>query len=40
MNYKRISADDLAFFKAQLGEQYVFTDEISIEKYSRDETDG
>jgi len=40
MNYKRISADDLAFFKAQLGEQYVFTDDISIEKYSRDETDG
>jgi glycolate oxidase len=40
MNYKRISADDLAFFAAQLGEQYVFTDEISIEKYSRDETDG
>ena len=40
MNYKRISADDLAFFKAQLGEQYVFTDEISIERYSRDETDG
>ena len=40
MDYTRISADDLAFFKAQLGEQYVFTDEISIEKYSRDETDG
>lgn len=40
MNYKRISADDLAFFAAQLGEQYVFTDDISIEKYSRDETDG
>lgn len=40
MNYKRISADDLAFFKAQLGEQYVFTDDISIEKYSHDETDG
>lgn len=40
MNYKRISADDLAFFKAQLGEQYMFTDDISIEKYSRDETDG
>lgn len=40
MNYKRISAEDLAFFTAQLGEQYVFTDAFSIEKYSRDETDG
>jgi len=40
MNYKQITADDVAFFIAQIGEQYVFTDAVSIEKYSRDETDG
>jgi glycolate oxidase len=40
MSYKKIDAADLDFFKTIIGGDYVFTDEASIEKYSRDETDG
>jgi glycolate oxidase len=40
MSYKKITADDIAWFKTVVGEEYVYTDEASIEKYSRDETDG
>jgi glycolate oxidase len=40
MSYKRIEPADIAFFKSAVGAEYVFTDEPSIEKYSRDETDG
>ncbi len=40
MNYKKISAEDLSYFKNIVGEQFVFTDEANIEKFSRDETDG
>lgn len=40
MSYKKITAQDLAHFKTIVGEEYVFTDEASIEKFSRDETDG
>ncbi len=40
MNYKKVSTEDLVHFKRVVGEEYVFTDEVSIEKFSRDETDG
>ena len=40
MNYKKITAADLAHFKTIVGEEFVFTDEASIDKFSRDETDG
>ncbi len=40
MSYKKITAEDLTHFKTIVGEEYVFTDEASIEKFSRDETDG
>lgn len=40
MNYKKIDDADLSFFKKVLGEAYVLSDAITIEKYSRDETDG
>lgn len=40
MNYKRIAVEDLDYFKSVLGEGWVFADSASIEKYSRDETDG
>ncbi len=40
MSFKKISAEDLSFFKTTLGEQYVFTDDASLDKFSRDETDG
>ncbi|HRG89320.1 MAG TPA: FAD-binding oxidoreductase, partial [Chitinophagales bacterium] len=40
MSYKKITAEDIAWFKTVVGEEYVYTDEASIEKYSRDETDG
>jgi glycolate oxidase len=40
MNYKKISGADLAHFKSLLGEQYVFVDPATIEKFSHDETDG
>lgn len=40
MNYKKVTAEDIAYFKSIVGEDFVFTDEASIEKFSRDETDG
>lgn len=40
MSYKKVSGEDLAHFKKIIGAEYVFTDEASIEKFSRDETDG
>ena len=40
MNYKKITADDIAWFKTVLGEEAVFADADTIEKYSKDETDG
>ncbi len=40
MNYKRITASDIASFKEIVGADYVFTDEVNIAKFSRDETDG
>jgi len=40
MTYKKITAEDLAHFKTIVGEEFVFTDDANIEKYSRDETDG
>jgi glycolate oxidase len=40
MKYKKVSVEDLSFFRQTIGEKNVYTDEASIEKYSRDETDG
>ncbi|MDB5284489.1 MAG: dehydrogenase [Bacteroidota bacterium] len=40
MSYKKIGAEDLAYFKTLLGENSVFADEETIEKFSHDETDG
>ena len=40
MTYKKIGAEDLAFFKSILAENSVFADEETLEKFSRDETDG
>lgn len=40
MNYQKVTAEHLLYFKQILGEEYVFTDEASLEKFSRDETDG
>ena len=40
MNYKKIAAEDVLHFKNIIGNEFVFTDEASLEKYSRDETDG
>ncbi len=40
MNYKKTDADDLHFFQSTIGKDYVFTDRVAIEKYSKDETDG
>lgn len=40
MNYKKVTAEDIAYFKSIVGDDFVFTDEASIEKFSRDETDG
>ncbi len=40
MNYTKVTAAHLQFFKQTLGAEHVFTDEASIEKFSRDETDG
>ncbi len=40
MNYKQVTPADLEWFKTALGADYVLTDEASIEKYSKDETDG
>src|SRR5688572_17147216 len=40
MNYRKITANDILQFKKIVGDEYVFTDEANIEKFSRDETDG
>ena len=40
MEYKKISAGDIGYFKSVIGESFVFADSASIEKYSHDETDG
>ena len=40
MSYKQITVADIDWFKAALGADYVFTDEGTLEKYSKDETDG
>jgi glycolate oxidase len=40
MNYKKTDADDLRFFQSTIGKDYVLTDQVAIEKYSKDETDG
>lgn len=40
MNYHKIRPEDLEYFKTIVGAQNVFADETSLEKYSRDETDG
>ena len=40
MNYKKITEADLNVFKQIVGAENVFTDEASIDKFSRDETDG
>src|ERR1043165_7350737 len=40
MKYNKISGDDLNHFRNIAGKDNVFTDEASIEKFSRDETDG
>ncbi|MFN8300130.1 MAG: FAD-linked oxidase C-terminal domain-containing protein [Chitinophagales bacterium] len=40
MSYKQVTVADIDWFKAALGADYVFTDEGTLEKYSKDETDG
>ncbi|MFN8322779.1 MAG: FAD-linked oxidase C-terminal domain-containing protein [Chitinophagales bacterium] len=40
MSYKRISATDIEQLERIVGAEYVCTDAASIEKFSRDETDG
>jgi glycolate oxidase len=40
MNYKRISVEDIEYFKKALGAGSVFVDEATLEKFSHDETDG
>ena len=40
MNYKKISLEDLNYFKSILPENSVFADEATLDKFSRDETDG
>lgn len=38
MNFKKIDERDISFFKEVIGEQNVFTDNTTIQKYSMDET--
>lgn len=38
MNFKKIHSSDIDFFKQIIGSENVYTDEISIDKYSKDET--
>lgn len=40
MSYKKVDFSDVAFFQSIIGAENVFADTASIEKYSRDETDG
>ena len=39
MNYKKVSHNDLDYFYSIVGKQFVFLDEVSLEKYSKDETE-
>ena len=39
-NYKRLAQNDIEFFISVISKEYVLTDAASIEKFSRDETDG
>ena len=39
MDYKQLNIDDISFFKAIIGAEYVFTDNQSIFNYSHDETE-
>ena len=39
MNYKLINIDDITFFKGIIGDDYVYSDEINLVKYSHDETE-
>jgi glycolate oxidase len=38
MNFKKIEAADIAFFKDAIGAEYVYQDEATLKKYSVDET--
>jgi FAD/FMN-containing dehydrogenase len=38
MAFKKITEQDLNYFKEAIGAAYVFTDTASIDKYSKDET--
>lgn len=40
MNYKKVDSADITFFQSVIGAENVFADAASIERYSRDETDG
>lgn len=40
MNYKRITTDDITAFQSFIGAANVYTDEASLTRYSKDETDG
>lgn len=38
-SYKKITAEDVAFFKSALGEEFVFVDEETLQHYGSDETE-
>ncbi len=40
MNYHKINAEDLAYLSKIVGESHVLADDLTLAKYSRDETDG
>lgn len=40
MDFKKITAADIEFFRTVAGTEYVLADEATITKYSKDETDG
>ena len=39
MNFKKLTNTDLDYFRKTVGKRYVFLDEVSLEKYSKDETE-
>ncbi len=39
MNFKKVAQKDLDYFYTIVGNKYVFLDELSLEKYSKDETE-
>lgn len=39
MDYKQLNIDDISFFKSVIGDNYVFSDEESLQNYSHDETE-